>query len=217
MLPFAQRLAVIKAENPEGCWIWPGYTNKKGYGVVRSDGRVTLAHKAAYELTHGPVEAKMQLDHLCRNKACFRPDHLEPVTQSENMRRRWPSHCPRGHAFDDENLLLWINPKTGWHHRFCRACAKLGKRDRVARPAPAQPPPTASAAWMASRPNCANGHEMTEANTYAYKGTAICRACMREAGRRNDKKRAEQRRNDPRVKEYKRAYKARLKAIQSGH
>ena len=64
-----------------GCWPWTGCRND-GYGFFKGDSRAVLAHRYAYELLVGPIP-----DHLCMNKPCVRPDHLEPVTGDENTRR----------------------------------------------------------------------------------------------------------------------------------
>lgn len=74
----------------DGCWEWSGATTPNGYGVIgrgrRGEGNV-MVHRAAYEELVGPIPAGLHVDHLCRNRLCCRPDHLEPVTQAENNRR----------------------------------------------------------------------------------------------------------------------------------
>lgn len=69
------------------CWEWTGARSRNGYGNVKIKGRNQVAHRAVWELLVGPIPAGLQLDHLCRNKGCVMPDHLEPVTPKENTRR----------------------------------------------------------------------------------------------------------------------------------
>lgn len=70
-----------------GCHVWQGAVTKLGYGLTTRDGRRLYAHRDAYEIVHGPIPKGIVLDHLCRNPSCINPEHLEPVTQAENMRR----------------------------------------------------------------------------------------------------------------------------------
>lgn len=105
-----------------GCWEWTGAKNAGGYGVCRGQ----QAHRASYELLVGPIPAGLQLDHLCRNRACVNPDHLEPVTRKVNILRgegvaaknARKTHCLNGHELTGHNL---IQHKGG---RECRACAR---------------------------------------------------------------------------------------------
>jgi hypothetical protein len=71
----------------DGCWTWTGAGGDGDYGAVWYQGSTRKAHVVVYELLVGPVPAGLELDHLCRVKHCVRPDHLEPVTHAENMRR----------------------------------------------------------------------------------------------------------------------------------
>lgn len=76
------------------CWIWQGYVNKNGYAkATRSDGRMGLAHRVVYAEVRGPIPAGLDLDHLCRVRACVNPEHLEPVTRSENLRRGYAARA----------------------------------------------------------------------------------------------------------------------------
>ncbi len=70
---------------PDGCWVWTGYLSP--YGKFGVSGRRPVAHRWSYEYHVGPIPDGLTIDHLCRNPSCVRPDHLEPVTLQENMRR----------------------------------------------------------------------------------------------------------------------------------
>lgn len=106
------------------CWVWIGST-RTGYGVYTGfDGRAAQAHRFAFERAGGIIPDGYELDHLCRVPLCVNPDHLEPVTHAENLRRGlWgalrpvPTHCENGHEFTVENTRI---TKDG--HRRCRAC-----------------------------------------------------------------------------------------------
>ncbi len=83
----------VDRSHPSGCWLWLGTPNRFGYGrfsrrVAPGQEQRVLAHRMAYELTVGPIPAGLTIDHLCEQTLCVRPDHLEPVTNSENVRRR---------------------------------------------------------------------------------------------------------------------------------
>ena len=80
------------------CWLWIGGQNGHGYGQVNRDGRLWQAHRWYWEQEHGPVPEGLELDHLCRNRACVRPDHLEPVTRTENTRRGAHARLTRSQA-----------------------------------------------------------------------------------------------------------------------
>jgi hypothetical protein len=76
-----------KVTKTDTCWLWTGAQNSKGYGCVGINRRVHLTHRVAYTWLVGPIPEGLTIDHLCRNKVCVRPDHLEPVTVGENIRR----------------------------------------------------------------------------------------------------------------------------------
>lgn len=114
-----------KVDADGDCWVWTAARYHDGYGQFDR----FRAHRWAYERLVGPIPDGLQLDHLCRNRACVNPDHLEPVTNDENMARspihnRAKTHCKRGHAFTPENTYLL--PRDGG--RKCRACARTSDR-----------------------------------------------------------------------------------------
>lgn len=92
-----------------GCWLWTAATQRSGYGYMRdANRRMRVARRLAWEASVGPVPEGQVLDHLCRTRACINPDHLEPVTERENILRgvaptaqnARKTHCPRGHVHD---------------------------------------------------------------------------------------------------------------------
>ncbi len=107
----------------ESCWIWTGALKEKGYGQVNWRGNNKRAHRLFYECFKGPIPEGMMLDHLCRVRRCVNPDHLEPVTAKTNSQRGYfamKTHCPRGHEYSGENLII---SKKG--HRHCKACKAM--------------------------------------------------------------------------------------------
>lgn len=87
----------------DGCWNWTGAMLASGYGSLRVDNHAHVVHRFAWELLRGPIPDGLQVDHLCRNRRCCNPDHLEPVTQQENLRRaREAAALLRGARPDDE-------------------------------------------------------------------------------------------------------------------
>lgn len=80
--------------NPEtGCWEWAERVNGDGYGYGFERGKQFYAHRRAYEELVGPIPANFDIDHLCRNRKCMNPEHLEPVTHAENIRRGLNAKC----------------------------------------------------------------------------------------------------------------------------
>ncbi len=108
--------------NLSGCWTWTAGVGSTGYGKfgVAHGNPPQYAHRYSYELNVGSIPDGMVIDHLCENKLCVRPDHLQPVTSAINTRRSLKTECPRGHAYVDSNL--YISPDG---RRFCHTCIRL--------------------------------------------------------------------------------------------
>lgn len=83
-------LAKVKVPAGSSCWIWQGYVMPTtGYGQCGNNRGVVYVHRLAYEVFVGPIPDGLHIDHLCRNRRCIKPSHLEPVTQAENNQRSW--------------------------------------------------------------------------------------------------------------------------------
>ena len=120
---WVNRLFTSFKEDKRGCWVHQGVT-KQGYGVSRIGGKYRNSHRLFFELVIGPVPKGFVLDHLCRNRACRNPTHLEIVTERLNILRgngagavnARKSHCINGHEFTLENTYPYND------YRSCRKC-----------------------------------------------------------------------------------------------
>jgi hypothetical protein len=134
--PLEHRLwSKVDKNGPGGCWIFTGYTGRRGYGAIWANGKVRGAHQVTWELSGRERPAGLVLDHTCRVRACVNPAHLRLVTQHQNAtenndspmaRNAQRTHCSKGHAFTDDNVAIveTYGPRydvicTG---RYCLTC-----------------------------------------------------------------------------------------------
>ena len=126
-----------------GCWDWVGGTINGGYGRMWYNGKQRLAHRAMYEQLHGPIPDDLQCDHLCRNRLCVNPAHMEIVTQRENILRGQGiaakharrTHCSSGHPLSGDNLVV---ARLRYGSRICRICNNARERATSRRPRASQ-------------------------------------------------------------------------------
>lgn len=111
-----------------GCWEWVGWRSPEGYGKMKAQGKMKFAHRLMYEVERGEIPDGMVIDHLCRNRGCVNPNHLEAVTRGTNaIRGNTPiaenaakTHCHKGHPLMGDNLKYEF--PNGQRRRRCRTC-----------------------------------------------------------------------------------------------
>lgn len=160
----------------DGCWFWRRGKTAAGYGEANLDGRIILIHRAIFEHFRGPIPSGLELDHLCRNRACCNPTHLEAVPHRVNLlrgespmaRQARQTHCIAGHEFSPSNTLIVQG------QRRCRECVNRRNREtyerRFGHRGNAQ----------SRKTHCPSGHPYDADNTYHYRGERHCKACMRD-------------------------------------
>ena len=158
-----------KVDKSGDCWTWTA-SRSNGYGQFTVNGRMVRAHRFSFTLAGRTIPDGLILDHLCRNRACVNPDHLEPVTHRENVMRSpiapasinaTKAHCKSGHALTPDNVYIRGSART------CKTCNQLaGAARRKTDKGP-----------MGQRTHCPAGHEYTEENTYRDKKGRRCRKC----------------------------------------
>ena len=128
----ASRIDSRTEVNADGCLVWTGARNRDGYGRIAVGRRDMRAHRVVAEIINGAIPEGTELDHLCRNRPCVHPDHVEPVTHAENLQRgdnanREKTHCPAGHDYAEHAVTYHC--ADGRTRRFCRQCRT--ERDRL--------------------------------------------------------------------------------------
>ena len=111
-LPSTEDRFWAKVEKSDGCWIWTGAKSLGGYAQVGIDHKVVYGHRYAYEIARGPIPDGEQIDHMCHNRACVNPDHLRPVTRSENgLNRRGPQSGSKSGVLG----VAWDSQRKKWY------------------------------------------------------------------------------------------------------
>jgi len=122
------------SDDPDGCWPWAGHKTPTGHGHATVEGSLYYVHRVLWVAQYGLDPGQNDLDHLCRNPPCTRPDHLESVLPVENLRRGnaksavalRTGHCVNGHDLSDgKNVYLWRGA------RLCRPCRRRTSRERM--------------------------------------------------------------------------------------
>lgn len=128
-------------EGPNGCWEWVSPNRVKfGYGRFHLAGVQVMAHRVSWTILRGPIPQNQTLDHLCRNPRCVNPDHLEIVSNKENILRgnsptamnARKTHCKQGHEFTPENTRWYTKNNGKYHGRRCKECYRTRRSAKKA-------------------------------------------------------------------------------------
>jgi HNH endonuclease len=117
-----------RIQKTNGCWVWTGSLTVQGYGrmFIKERGTTDYAHRIVYKLLVGPIPEGLTIDHLCRNKLCVNPEHLETVSARTNILRGYgpaarnarKKRCHKGHILSGKNVMI----VRGGTKRQCRKC-----------------------------------------------------------------------------------------------
>jgi hypothetical protein len=152
-----------------GCWLWGGYVKDNDYGMIGiGDGDQDYVHRVSYKRHNGYLPDGLVLDHKCRIRCCLNPDHLEPVTNIENLKRSPKfkgslTHCPKGHPYDGGNL--YIGKSRYGKARKCRECHRIREVERAA------------ALIGPKSTHCRRGHAYAETLVRTPSGHPRCSTC----------------------------------------
>ena len=171
-----QRLFAKIKMNDISCWLWQGHKTD-GYGRIGSNGKTVRTHRAAYQAWIGPIPDGLTLDHLCRNRECFNPVHLQPVTKKENVLRgigvtaanARKTHCLRGHLLAGINLFQTAD-------RRCARCEHIRQRghDKLRQES-----------WPDFGMRCKQGHLYDDVGVYeTADGKHRCSECRKASERK---------------------------------
>lgn len=184
----------VEKDEITGCWEWTGAKGIDGYGRIGDDKKVKLTHRVAYEIMRGPLHRGQVIDHLCRNRLCVNPDHMEATSQRINTIRgntadirkklaAQQTHCINGHEFTKENIYLANN------QRYCRICKSIRyKRWEVRKKVGIK------VETNATKTHCKQGHELSGDNVGVVPRNAsdpnspmrrVCRRCKADAQMRS--------------------------------
>jgi len=117
----------FRSEVQDGCWVSSRALTRnvrdgKGYPGIRIGDRMLPVHQAGWLALVGPIPEGTELHHKCRNKRCWRPEHLQPLTPDDHSRIHALQFCTKGHAMTPDNLYVRPNPPEGWSGRACKTC-----------------------------------------------------------------------------------------------
>lgn len=155
-----ERMLARKVVDADGCWVWPGSTNKVpvkfgggNYGQIRAEqrGPLLMVHRVSYEHFHGPIPEGMQVEHTChtadetcegngcKHRLCWNPDHLTLLSHRDNsiagrapnMQTHRTGICQRSHDFEQTGVYTWVRP-SGTIRRACAQCNRESQQRRRA-------------------------------------------------------------------------------------
>ena len=173
-----------RVEKTDTCWNWIGILGRGGYGQTPMQWKTRLAHRVAYEFLIGGIPDGLTLDHLCRNRKCVNPEHLEPVSMRENILRgkgvaslnAKKTQCKNGHVFDEKNTCYNVSRNA----RICRICQVMRMRNKRKLLSP-EYAGKGKGAVNRLKTHCRKGHPYFGENLRIdNSGGRQCRTCIRE-------------------------------------